>query len=121
MTQNDKPDPASVDVLLARARDTEVQLPPDLAQRVVADALNVQPQVPAAPRRPGWGQRFLAALGGWPALGGLAAASCTGFWIGISPPEGMIDAGALLVNASSSTVYDEAAELTAFGWDVEEG
>ena len=31
------------------------------------------------------------AIGGWPAMAGLASAAVTGIFIGISPPQGLID------------------------------
>ncbi|MWD30223.1 hypothetical protein E0K89_022405, partial [Aquicoccus sp. SCR17] len=33
----------------------------------------------------------LRGLGGWPALGGLTAATLAGVWLGVSPPQGVSD------------------------------
>ena len=52
-------------------------------------------------------------------MGGLAAAACAGFWIGVSPPESGFDPGLLLV--PEVEILEEAEMLFAFGWDVQEG
>ncbi|MEL6508842.1 MAG: hypothetical protein AAFQ32_03560 [Pseudomonadota bacterium] len=50
-----------------------------------ADAVLASAGAPAkAP--PGRLHAFLAAVGGWPAMAGLATATLAGVWIGISPP-----------------------------------
>lgn len=71
--------------LLADARDDVPDLPPALAARILADARAHQPS-PArgAGWRP-WG--IVGALGGWPAMAGLAAASMAGVWIGVAQPD----------------------------------
>jgi hypothetical protein len=100
MTERDRSDGGSgkatapddlLDAALGAARaDARRSAPDALLARIEADALIHLPQ---APRRevPGRGPmaaltRFLAPMGGWPALGGLAAAAAAGLWIGISPP-----------------------------------
>jgi hypothetical protein len=115
MTRIDNGDMERVEMLLQHAKDAQVTLPPGLAGRVMADAERIQP---ARSFRPG--RRLLEALGGWPALGGLAVASSVGFWIGISPPEGMVDP-AILLQDSAGDGYDDTAELSGFGWDLDEG
>ena len=64
----------------------------DLMARVLADATAVQAtfgaaDVAEAPARAlsVWAQ-IGAALGGWPAISGLATATVAGVWIGVSPP-----------------------------------
>ena len=59
----------------------------DLMARLLADADRERPQPLAAPvvARGGW-RNWIAALGGWPAMGGLVAATVTGVWIGAAPP-----------------------------------
>ena len=123
MTQTDPPKPDDLETMLQRAAQDPPALPPGLAARVIADGQRLQPS-PVGRKRAeslSLGARLLAAMGGWPAVSGLAAASCAGFWIGYAPPEGMIDAGDLLLNTSGTVVYDDAAELSGFGWDLEEG
>ncbi len=36
-------------------------------------------------------RQFVSAVGGWPALGGLVAASLSGLWIGLAPPSFLPD------------------------------
>jgi len=65
-----------------------------LMARIMADADRVQAERAAAPApeptprrgRLGW---LAAALGGWPAMAGLAAATVAGLWIGVSAPAGL--------------------------------
>ena len=53
-----------------------------LLARIEADALAALP----APRRAPLWPALRAALGGWPGIAGLAAASAVGLWIGIAQP-----------------------------------
>ncbi len=82
--------------MLARARD-EAPFPSALLlDRVMQDALQAMPDPSAADvsRAPETADRrgggilsgLWRALGGWPAAGGLVAATATGLWIGVSPP-----------------------------------
>lgn len=91
--------------------------------RVLADAEAVQAGFDSAAvpdrqpaRRPGLLAQLGAALGGWPAVAGLAAASVCGLWIGISPPAGLSDTAAFY--------YTEEAALldpiSGFDFDLEE-
>ncbi|MFV0514899.1 MAG: hypothetical protein ACK5MY_14915 [Jhaorihella sp.] len=81
----------------AAARRETATLPPVLEARMLADAHRVQERVQqrvrerAPDRAPvirfaGRLHRVLAALGGWPGLGGLTAACAAGVWLGFSPP-----------------------------------
>ncbi len=85
-----------LDDLLAAARTAPPQMPQSLQTAILRDAQDVQQTRARAqagavgPVQTGglarlWGQ-FSAAIGGWPALGGLAVASLTGLWIGVAPP-----------------------------------
>lgn len=89
MQEND-----DLDRLFAEAR-AEQHLPgDDLMARLMADAARNAPlrAAPIGPeKRFGGVMGFLAALGGWPALGGLAMATLAGLWIGIAPPESLND------------------------------
>ena len=71
-------------------------------------------------RRPATGA-FRWLPGGWQGLGGLVAATCAGFWIGISPPDMLPDTGAVLLGyeISDTVSFDDGA--AGFGWDAEEG
>ncbi len=79
------------------ARDESPDPSADLMARILADAYDVQdqhtaetiltaadPVVTTAPR--GVMASILRAIGGWPALAGLATATVAGVWIGYNPP-----------------------------------
>lgn len=87
-----------LDTLFAAARDQAPLPSADLVARVFADAeaesaaaLSTAPggvpkRAPAGATA-GWGATLLAALGGWPAIGGLATAAIAGVVIGVASPE----------------------------------
>ncbi|OBY28390.1 hypothetical protein A9D60_11525 [Leisingera sp. JC1] len=99
-----------LDGLFAEARSTPPVLPDHLSAAILADAARVQPEYqPAEPaRQPLWRQ-LAEALGGWPALGGLAAASAAGLWIGLAPPSFMPDPVALAGYEDSSTAFADGS------------
>lgn len=79
---------AEIDRLLAK---TAAPVPSEaLMARVMADADAVLaerragPTPAAAPQ--GWFKGALQAIGGWPALAGLATATMAGIWIGFAQP-----------------------------------
>lgn len=92
-----------LDALLRAARQAPAELPEVLESRILRDAARVQagwrspaavvgrPRQERSGRREGLWSRLHGALGGWPALGGLAAASVAGLWIGLAPPSGLPD------------------------------
>lgn len=92
MTEMDKTtqhiDGFDLDDLFAEARAQEATPSADFMQRVLDDALAVQP-APMAPvsRRTSRLRQFLNAVGGWPAMAGLATAGVAGLWIGVNPPD----------------------------------
>lgn len=96
MTPDDHLD-GRLDALLAEARALRPEPAQALVARILLDADRLAPAAAAppaparAPRR-GW----MAALGGWPALGGLAAAAVAGVWIGAVPPAAVLDLAASL-------------------------
>jgi len=83
-----------LDLLFAQARKTPGQVPTGLTHRIVADAQDVQVGFATAPDiadgRGLWAQ-LLAALGGWPTMGGLVTACAVGVWIGLAPPSFLPD------------------------------
>lgn len=122
MKRTEKTESAALDALLAKAADAPAKVPDALIARVLADAERVQP----APSKPAhkkvhFGQRLSEIFGGWQGLGGMVAATCAGVWIGLSPPDAMPDAGALLLGYETADITTTTAELTSFGWDAEEG
>jgi hypothetical protein len=87
-----------LDDLFALARGQQAEPSGALMARVLAGAQAAQPRsaapriLPASPAvaprgsaARGW-RAVWQALGGWPAMGGLTAATVTGFWLGLAPP-----------------------------------
>lgn len=78
-----------LEALFAEARGLRPVPADDLMARLLADGLREMPRPAASvPARPGW-RDWVRALGGWPTIGGLAAASVVGVWIGAAPPDGL--------------------------------
>ncbi|CUH65687.1 hypothetical protein TG4357_02002 [Thalassovita gelatinovora] len=96
----------------------------DLMQRVLDDALAEQRLQQSAPApmpvaRSGLLRQFLAAIGGWPAVAGLATASVTGLWIGVNPPAAVTDtAESYLSSGADSYLVDM---MPGFQFDLAEG
>jgi hypothetical protein len=74
-----------LDDLFATARRVQPDPGADLTARVLADARRARHRPVAAPQ-PGLLAQLAAMIGGWPAFGGLAAATVAGIWVGIAPP-----------------------------------
>jgi hypothetical protein len=87
------PNDDMLDDLFAQVARVDVQPSDALLARVLADADDVQaafqPEQAATPS--GLWTRLLDALGGWPAVSGLAAATVAGVWIGVAPPTSVQD------------------------------
>lgn len=98
--------------------------PPALLARVLDDALHVQQgfatqlRQPAPPAR-GWLAGLLAAVGGWPALSGLATAGMAGVWLGFSPPTSVGDLAAEYLGLAGSYDLELVPAFAEYG--VEEG
>jgi hypothetical protein len=86
-----------LEALFAEARALRTEPGSDLTARILADAQAVagERRAPARPApslpRAGW-RDWPAGLGGWPAMGGLAASTVAGLWIGWAPPAALADA-----------------------------
>ena len=93
----------------AAAQDAAQSPSPDLMARVLADAEAMQPRAAApvvrAGRRGGVLNRVVAALGGWPSVGGLAAATVAGIWIGFSATPTVLPEGLAGFMGESSNDY----------------
>lgn len=77
----------ALDDLFAAARGAEDwEMSEALTARIMADAAAEMPRPAAAPVRRGPWAALVAALGGWPAVSGLAAATVAGVWLGAAPP-----------------------------------
>ena len=116
---------AFLDMLLdeeRQARRSEApEVSADLMARVLTDAETVQAgfarQALPERRQPrGVLAQLGAALGGWPAFAGLAAASVCGLWLGISPPQGLSDTAAVYLS-DETALFDP---VSGFDFDLEE-
>lgn len=76
----------------------------DVMARVLADADAVQAEIlaPPKPARLPVSVRFMALIGGWPSMAGLATAGLAGVWIGVSQP-------AALVQTSEALIFGDAS------------
>lgn len=74
-----------LDDILGKARRQTPQPDDALMARVLADAAQVAASRRRV-RRPGYWAQWADALGGWPAVAGLAAATIAGIWVGVAPP-----------------------------------
>lgn len=81
-------DDKKLDALFGEVRSDPVEPSSDIMARVLADAAAMQPVAAAqsVAKNP-LGSRILSAIGGWPALSGVAAAGVAGLWIGLVPPD----------------------------------
>ena len=75
-----------LDALFAEAQQATPEPSPEFMARLTAEALAEQPQRRAAVKRGGFWSEIWAAIGGAPALAGLAVAGVAGLWLGIYPP-----------------------------------
>lgn len=90
MTMTDMRDENMLEQMFAEARADAPPASDAFLARIMADAEAEQARIlaPQPPERRPVLQAFVAALaGGWAGLGGLAAASLAGLWIGLAPPD----------------------------------
>lgn len=116
-TQMTKPDDNNemLDALFAAARtDDRAAARPELLAKVLADAEAMQPNFEPLTRREPEGDRksssifaqLVGALGGWPSLTGLAAATVAGIWVGFAAVPDVLPSGiAELIGAADTEVY----------------
>ncbi|WP_120502128.1 hypothetical protein [Roseovarius sp. EL26] len=108
-THIDKTEDDFLDACFASVRKTSVTAPDDLMAKTLADAGSVQTEflsqdaVTPTPAKAGLLARLLDGLGGWPAMAGLATASITGVWIGISAPAGLESVTQVLLGSDTMT------------------
>ncbi|CUH87983.1 hypothetical protein PH5382_01914 [Phaeobacter sp. CECT 5382] len=113
-----------LDDLFAVARHTPPRMSQDLTAAILSDAANVlderaktaavsfvSAQQDQGVRRL-WRQ-FTSAVGGWPALGGMVAASLSGLWIGLAPPSFLPDPVAQIAELSNGSQL-----ISNLGYDV---
>lgn len=129
-TRMTKPDDNNemLDALFAAARtDDRATARPDLLAKVLADAEALQPSFePLTAReqtsdrvRGGIIAQIIGALGGWPSLTGLAAATVAGVWVGFSVAPDMLLTGLAEIIGSDTEVYLALLEGD-YGYGLEE-
>ena len=108
MTDHEKDD-QMLDEMFATARKDSANVSADLMARVMQNAQAVQagferetPKLIES-RFQGFSLRGLVgSLGGWPAIGGLVAATAVGVWLGVAPLSGLSEvAGNYLFDGST--------------------
>lgn len=110
----------ALDALFAQARTTQMPPVDGLMARIMADAVQVTQDrqvLAAAPngpvRSPGIFAGLIAALGGWPALGGLAVVAATGLYLGVAPPAGLTAIGQAVWGETVTVSLDDPLGLSA--------
>ena len=104
--------------LFAQARAEPVEPSNDLLARILDDGLAAMPDAKreatiAAPQ-PSFLAGFWDLIGGWPSATGLAAASVTGLWLGVMPPDGLSTFIDSATGAETATWLDTLVEPTLF-------
>lgn len=109
----------ALDALFAQARTTDLQPTDGLLARIMADAVQVTQQrqqqavaSPASVRSRGLLSGLVAALGGWPAMGGLAMATATGLYIGVAPPDSLTAIGQAVWGETVTVSLDDPLGLS---------
>jgi hypothetical protein len=108
-------------------RRTPPEPSPDFMARILSDADAMQPAslgvlTETATKRGIFRDMFSGlgeAIGGWPAFAGLATAAVTGVWIGISPPQLLIEPFGTVLGTDSSALsevleYGDGFDFTLF-------
>ena len=109
----------ALDDLFALARLADLKPSDGLLARVMTDAVQVnQTRVDLANKPPGSVKSrgalagLIAALGGWPALGGLAMATATGLYIGVAPPDSLTAIGQAVWGETVTVSLDDPLGLS---------
>lgn len=96
-------DKFDLDVLLSEAKTQDIAPTAEFMERVLQDSLMEQAAFAPAGvvnRRSSAVRQFLSAIGGWPAVAGLATAGITGVWIGINPPNAVATTAETILGTS---------------------
>lgn len=77
----------------AQMREQDLAPSDDLLNRIMLNADSVLADAAPVAARPkaSFGAMVLDLIGGWPSLGGLAAATVAGLWIGVAQPTALSD------------------------------
>lgn len=116
-----KSDDEIFDALMAEARASDVNVSDDFMARVLSDAevLQSNPGVADLEIAPAsmWSQ-FMSVIGGWPALGGVAAAGVAGLWLGLAPTATLDGFAADIVGGTTSVSFIQDFDfMTEDGFD----
>lgn len=116
MTDTDK-DFRDLDAFFNSARENAATPSDGLMVRVLADANQVQAGFSTQEKkhvRRGRLIQLFAVLGGWPAIGGLTAATVAGIWIGVSPPDSLSGVAQAYLDANSSAYLIDVVPGSGF-------
>ena len=102
---------------------------PDFMARILSDAEAMQPAalgvLTETTAKRGIFRDMLSALGeaigGWPAFAGLATAAVTGVWIGISPPQLLIEPFGTVLGMDTSALSEALEYGDGFDFTLFEG
>lgn len=106
MTQDEK----LADALLDMAAETRPQVSDALMARVLADAERARVDSVAQPAPRGLWAQLADAIGGWPAMGGVALAGVAGLWVGLAPP--------VIIEEAAADVLGTSEGITVLGADT---
>lgn len=116
-------DMSNLDNLLALARSQPPQPSGRLMDQVAVDSVaylvEKTPFDDVPTTRPGWVRQVLQSLGGWPAIGGLATATCAGIWLGIYPPQPVALAAETFLGVEDVTPLIDIGADAAFDFNTE--
>jgi hypothetical protein len=118
--RHENEDEAALDALFGAARAARPDPSAALLARIAADAEAVAAELARqAAARPARGGFFgwLPAIGGWPALAGLATATVAGVWIGYVQPD--LGSVTLIGTATDEGTYDIGGLLPGYVADDE--
>lgn len=94
-------DNAFLEDFFAAARAADDAVPDALLDRVIADAA----LVPRMPVKETLWSSLVAAIGGWPALSGVAMAGLIGIWVGFVPPTQLESFAADVLGTTTSVTF----------------
>lgn len=109
------------DALMFEARASDISVSDDLMARVMHDAAVLQNKAEDTALELAhasvWSQ-FMSVIGGWPALGGVAAAGVTGLWLGLAPTATLDGFAADIVGGTTSVSFIQDFDfMTEDGFD----
>ncbi len=121
----EKFDDDMLDDLFAAARtDSRATPSPDLLARVLqeAEGLQVAEPTPVPPQRRSLWAALVAAVGGWPALSGVAMAGVAGVWIGVAAGATLMEdtLGLDIYGETAQSYLSDLDDIYAFDFTAEE-